>query len=694
MKSFVAAVAAASLVGMGMAQTSPRPKLPEQLGNIERIPTEQQLKGIDPKDGLDACHKIDSITSDGWQWPCGMQRSFGPQRCVLKGETDAARKDQQRCICESSTFFKDANACLDCKVRHALIGDEQDEYYQQLFAKLQETYCKAEVVDKNLGDYYNEAEALVRQAAPYNGKTPGFTVPSNKVERQGHSAHPRDYYSRVGAPEKQGEINFKPSPEVEKLPAVNKTVVNQIPDPVNVPVMVIVALDNSTAAQTSVLAATTTAGKPLQPTTLVRATSMNSTTRATPSAAVPSSIPTDVPSSIPADVQGQLVQINGKLCLVYVYFAAVDCVYKQSPDGKTTFYQYRKEINWFYGFQISSNKQFDLLKEVADACPDGNCKEQATAIAKSKKVAVKEVVKKETVVPGKPQQLPPPEKPTTGGNSGVSGDDAPVSGNGAPVQQDDNGCGPEDSNDTPDNTPSQGRPGSPAEGNTKPSGPVTPQQDTPSGPAVSCNGPQCSPVVPQKDTPSGSGSPQKDTTPGSSGAPQKETTGSVSSCNGPQCSPVVPEKDTPSVSGSPQQNTPSGPSGSPQNGTPQKETPSGPTGSSGTQSQCAPCADERKDGTEICRKKEETEGFCNNQSGTAKRDCICSKGGFGNKFFFNEAITCARRSANCLFAEFEAQVLFEAHFQYCQENKHDSISAALESVKNVWSARAPRKDLM
>ncbi|KID74322.1 uncharacterized protein G6M90_00g082920 [Metarhizium brunneum] len=649
MKSFVTAVAAASLVGMGMAQTSPRPKLPEQLGNIERIPTEQQLQGIDPKDGLDACHKIDSITSDGWQWPCGMQRSFGPQRCVLKGETDAARKDQQRCICESSTFFKDADACLDCKVRHALIGDEQDGYYQQLFAKLQETYCKAEVVNKNLGDYYNEAEALVRQAAPYNGKTPGFTVPSNKVERQGHSAHPRDYYSRVGAPEKQGEINFKPSPEVEKLPAVNKTVVNQIPDPVNVPVMVIVALDNSTAAQTSVLAATTTAGKPLQPTTLVRATSMNSTTRATPSAAVPSSIstdvsssistdvsssiPTDVSSSIPADVQGQVVQIGGKLCLVYVYFAAVDCVYKQSPDGKTTFYQYRKEINWFYGFQISSNKQFDLLKEVADACPDGNCKEQATAIAKSKKVAVKEVVKKETVVPGKPQQLPPPEKPTTGGNSGVSGHDTPVSDNGAPVQQDDGGCGPEDSNDTPDNIPSQGRPGSPAQGNTKPSGPVTPQQDTPSGPAVSCNG--------------------------------------------PQCSPVVPEKDTPSVSGPPQQNTPSGPTGSP-----------------GTQSQCAPCADERKDGTEICRKKEETEGFCNNQSGAAKRDCICSKGDFGNKFFFNEAITCARRSANCLFAEFEAQVLFEAHFQYCQENKHDSISAALESVKNVWSARAPRQDLM
>ncbi|KAK8914799.1 hypothetical protein VCV18_011118 [Metarhizium anisopliae] len=578
MKSFVAAVAAASLVGMGMAQTSPRPKLPEQLGNIERIPTEQQLKGIDPKDGLDACHKIDSITSDGWMWPCG------------------------------------------------------------------------------------------------------FTVPSNKVERQGHSAHPRDYYSRVGAPEKQGEINFKPSPEVEKLPAVNKTVVNPIPDPVNVPVMVIVALDNSTAAQTSVLAATTTAGKPLNPTTLVRVTSMNSTTRATPSAAVPSSIPADVsssipaavPSSIPADVQGQLVQIDGKLCLVYVYFAAVDCVYKQSPDGKTTFYQYRKEINWFYGFQISSNKQFDLLKEVADACPDGNCKEQATAIAKSKKVAVKEVVKKETVVPGKPQQLPPPEKPTTGGNSGVSGDDAPVSGNGTPVQQDDNGCSPENSNDTPDNTPSQGRPGSPAQGNTKPSGPVTPQQDTPSG----------------------SGSPQKDTTPGSSGAPQKETTGSVSSCNGPQCSPVVPQKDTPSVSGSPQQNTPSGPSGSPQNGTPQKETPSGPTGSSGPQSQCAPCADERKDGTEICRKKEETEGFCNKQTGTAKRDCICSKGDFGNKFFFNEAITCARRSGNCLFAEFEAQALFEAHFQYCQENKHDSISAALESVKNVWSARAPRQDLM
>ncbi|KAM3501254.1 hypothetical protein MY11210_009399 [Beauveria gryllotalpidicola] len=642
MKSFVAAVAAASLVGMGMGQgstaTSPRPKLPEQLGNIERVPDDEQLKGIDPKDGLDACHKVDSRTSDGWYWPCGMQRQFEVKRCVLKGDTEAARKDQQRCMCEASSFFKDANACLDCKLRHYLIGDEQDGYYQQIFAKLQnETYCKAEVVNKSFWEYYQEAEDLVKQTALYNGVTPGFKVPSNKVERQGNSAHPRDYYSRVGAPEKQGEINFKPSPEVNKMPAVNQTVVNQIPDPVNVPVMVIVALDNSTATTT------TSAGKPLQPTTLVRVTSMNSTTRVTPSAAVPvsQSVPAAVPSSIPADVQGQVVPIGGKPCLVYVYFAAVDCVYKQGPDGKTTFYQYRKEINWFYGFQISSYKQFDQLKEVADACPDGNCKEQATAIANSKNVAVKEVVKKETVVPVKPQQLPPPEKPTIGGNSGVSSHDAPVSGNDAPVQQDDDGCVPDDSNGAPDNTPAQGRPDSPAQGNTKPSGPVTSQQDTPSGPADSCNGPQCSPV-PQKDTPSVSGSPQKDTPPGSGS----------------------------------------------QNGTPV------PTGSSGTQSQCAPCSDERKDGTEICAKKVDTEDFCKQQSGNAVRECLCSRGGFENKFFFDEAITCARRSANCLQAEFQAQALFEAHFQYCQENKHDSISAALESVINMWSARAPQEGLM
>ncbi|KID59230.1 uncharacterized protein G6M90_00g080330 [Metarhizium brunneum] len=138
-------------------------------------------------------------------------------------------------------------------------------------------------------------------------------------------------------------------------------------------------------------------------------------------------------------------------------------------------------------------------------------------------------------------------------------------------------------------------------------------------------------------------------------------------------------------------------------GTPGGQTGSNTPSNSGSQSETKDCecasgskAPERKDADEICAKREKTETDCNKESGENMRKCFCSEGSFQNQRFFEEAITCSRRSDNCRLGEYGAQVFFQIQHLYCDLKLFgNDYAAAYKNVLDSWGReRAPTASLM
>ncbi|KGQ05683.1 hypothetical protein BBAD15_g9061 [Beauveria bassiana D1-5] len=94
---------------------------------------------------------------------------------------------------------------------------------------------------------------------------------------------------------------------------------------------------------------------------------------------------------------------------------------------------------------------------------------------------------------------------------------------------------------------------------------------------------------------------------------------------------------------------------------------------------------------DVCNKKVETENRCKAMSGAEAKQCYCSSS------FFDEAITCARRSGEVRQSEFEAQILFETKFRFCKDDSTfgSDLYKAYQNVEGEWrEARNPHTHLV
>lgn len=311
-----------------------------------------------------------------------------------------------------------------------------------------------------------------------------------------------------------------------------------------------------------------------------------------------------------------------------------------------------------------------------DASKDKNCAEQLKDIVG--------IEAKVVAAPGNNKPLPPPGKPAVGVSKGPNGaagpgtSDKPVTGttdNTPDVSDDEDECVDEDLSgdaDTPDNGSTNIR-------DTQNTQNTQNIQNPPSGGAETIvSGPEGTMKTPNSPQGSEKTSNTQNTPSGGAGT---VATGP----NGTKTNPNAPAQNSASTPGGQTgSNTPSN-SGSPSE-TKDCECPSG----------SKDATESSKDATEMCAKKVKTETHCKKESGENMRKCFCSEGSFQNQRFFDEAIICSRRSDDCLWREFGAQVFFQTKYLYCDLKLFgNDFAAAYKNVLDSWrDARAPTAALV
>ncbi|KAG8404941.1 hypothetical protein J3459_022393 [Metarhizium acridum] len=631
------AIGAATLASSVAAQVAGKPAVLDPAKDIIPIIPSDALKNVEGDWKYDACHKIDTSVSGGFIWPCASQLKILVESCPTSANSAEQRKAQRDCVCgKGSSFLRDAVACSECKMQNGLQPDNQRDFWKEYYAALDKEYCQPEQVAVG----YNEfARQLTERKSP-----PAGVITGNPLD--GKIADPREYYRLAGVdvPEKQGP--GKSTPAVPQPGANNNTVkanTTIVNDPVAgqvvVPAFIAVEVNNKTSGANTASVTPTPSAAGSQPTTLMRVTSWNSTAKATASSLSPSSslVPASGPNS--GANLAHVILINGKLCHVYIIWVTIDCSPKKDAQGKL-YIEYKntgidnnKPIS-----MLEDKEQFDKIKDTMhDASKDKNCAKQ-----------LKEIVGTEAKVvtsPGNNKPLPPPEKPTAGEskgsnvNAGPDTSDKPVTGT------------------------------KPAAGNNTP--------------GVSSNDDDCvDEAVPSGANTPGNGSTNTPSTQNTQSPPSGGAETLVPGPNGTKTTPNSPAQNSASTPGD------QAGSNTPVNSGSQPET---------KDCDCPPGSKtpERKDATEICAKKVKTETDCKKEPGENMRKCLCSEGSFKDQRFFDEAIICSRRSADCLWGEYGAQVFFQTKYLYCDLKLFgDDFAAAYKNVSDSWTARAPSASLM
>ncbi|KID94373.1 hypothetical protein MAJ_09650, partial [Metarhizium majus ARSEF 297] len=659
MKSLVTALSAATLATSVAAQVT---ALDPTTDIIPIIPSDA-LKSMSRATTYDACHKIDTSVAGGFIWPCASQLKITVESCPTWANTTEQRKAQRDCICgKGSSFLQDAVACSECKIQNAFQPDIQREFWKEYYGAMDKEYCQSDDVAVDYKTFVQQLQA--RKSPPQGGKISNSLV--------GQIGNPREYYTLAGVavPEKQGP--GKSTPAVPQ-PGVNNTVNANVNDPVAgqvvIPAFVAVEVNNKTSGANTASVTPTPSAAGSQPTTLMRVTSSLS-----PSSSL-------VPASGPnggADV-AHVILINGKLCHVYIIWVIIDCAPNKDAQGKLYIEYKNTGIDNNKPVSMLENKeQFDNIKDTMhDASKDKNCAKQLKDIVGTEAEVV--------AAPGNNKTLPPPEKPAVGESEGPNGaagpgtSDKPVTGttgNNTPNVSDDEDESVDEDVPSGANTPDNGSTNIPNTQNTQNKNTQNIQNPPSGGAETVVSGPEGTMKAP--NTPQGS-----EKTPNTQNTPSGGAETVAPGSNGTKMNPNAPVQNSASThGGQTSSNTPSN-SGS-QSETKDCECPSGSK------------APERKDATEICAKKVKTETDCKKESGENLRKCFCSEGSFQNQRFFDEAIICSRRSDDCLWGEFGAQVFFQTKYLYCDLKLFgNDFAAAYKNVSDSWrDARAPTAALM
>ncbi|KAK9445151.1 hypothetical protein VB005_00258 [Metarhizium brunneum] len=737
MKSLVTALSAATLATSVAAQAT---ALDPAKDIIPIIPSDV-LKNVQEERKYDACHKIDTSVAGGFIWPCASQLKI-LESCPKSAKTAEERKAQRDCICgKGSSFLQDAVACSECKIQNGLQPGNQLDFWKDYFGAMDKKYCQSDDVAV---DYQEFTKDL---------KPPEGVIAGNSLDSK--IGNPRDYYKQAGVavPEKQGPGKSTPA---APQPGVNDNTVNadisdSLAGQVVVPALVAVEVNNKPSGANTAPVTPTPSAAGSQPTTLMRVTSGDSIAAATASLSPSSSLVPASGSNGGADV-AHIILINGKLCHVYIIWVIIDYAPKKDAQGNLYIDYKNTGIDKNKPISMLENKvQYDQIKDtIPDASKDEKCANELKDIVGTKADVV--------AAAGNKKPLPPPEKPAAGesqapnGAAGSGTSDEPVTGttvNTPDVSDDKDECVDEDLTggaNTPDNgSTNTHNPENIPSGGTGTGAPNKKPAADNNTPAMSDNEDECV----NEDLTNGANTPDNGSTnfsntqntqnPPSGGA---ETV--VSSPEGTMKNPNTQHTENPPSGGAetvvsgledtmknpntPQgtektpstQNAPSGgadtvapgpngtkttPNAPAQNsaGTPGGQTGSNTPSNSGSQSETKDCecasgskAPERKDADEICAKREKTETDCNKESGENMRKCFCSEGSFQNQRFFEEAITCSRRSGNCLLEEYGAQVFFQIKYLYCDLKLFgNDYVAAYKNVSDSWGReRAPTASLM
>ncbi|KAM3508293.1 hypothetical protein MY10362_001281 [Beauveria mimosiformis] len=683
-------IGAVTLGSHVMAQ-GPNP-IKDAATTIDRIEIPEAFNQLDVWK-FDACHKVDSKVGD-LIWPCASKMRTEMALCPTNPTTAEERKAQRDCLCgEGSSLLQDAAACVQCKRENGLQADSHKQHWSDYYKEVDEKYCK-------VLDAPESYEAFI---AALNQRRPEPAAGNNLNRLIGVVADPKSYYETAGVevPKKQGGGKFTPaSPKADDDknttdPVAPVTPVAPVVDQVKVPVFVAVAdvpdagKDESSTSSISSAAFTNTtatirptASLDTNPSTFLTITTTSTAATGTTSLLPATTLP---PGNVDGPVEEHIIVIAGKPCLVYVIWIIIDCVPKVDANGNFAIGFENKGIDEKEAPKMVENKeQFDKVKDViCDGSEDTKLAEQA-----KQHVGVEGPVVQAPSGSNKPQ-LPPVSKVPSGSK--------PVNGpgnSGSQPANDEEEC--EVVEDVPQTV---GQGSQPVSGSKPVNGPGN------SGSQPANDEEECEVVedVPQTvgqgsqpstgSTPSNSGShpSNSDSTPSNSGS----TPGNSGSTPSNSGSTPGNSGSHPSNSGSHPSNSGSHPSNSGSTPSNSGSTPSN-SGSNTCECECpstvATAFSSSSQDPEICNKKVETETACKKLKGRQMWECLCSKGEYSDKtHFFKEAVQCERRKSNLRESEFEAQILFEVNYRYCQKKMFgDDFGAAYSSVANEWRAsRAP-----
>ncbi|PMB67636.1 Envelope glycoprotein GP350 [Beauveria bassiana] len=607
---------------------------------------------------LDACHKVDSQVDD-FIWPCASKMRTEMALCPTNPTTAEEREAQRQCLCgEGSSLLQDAAACVQCKRENGLQADSHKQFWSDYYKEVDEKYCKVP----------NPAESYGAFIAALNQRRPEPAAGNNLNRLIGVVADPKSYYETAGVevPKKQGAGKVTPAaPKADNgknssvpvttataAPVATGAPVAPVIDQVKVPVIIAVA-DQPAAGQDKTSTSSISSAPFKNGTATIRptpSTFVTITTSSSASTGTTSLLPatTLAPGNVNGPVEEHIIDINGKPCRVYIVWVIVDCIPKFDANGNFAIGFVNKGVDKQEPPKmVEDKKQFDQVKEViCDGGKDEKLAEQAKEHVGTEGTVV------QAPSDSKKQELPP-VKQTAGDSKVPSSGKQPTDGV-KPVNNEEE-C--EVVDDVSKNT-------SPETGKTTPqTGKTTPQTGKTT--------PQTGKTTPEtgKTTPeTGKTTPQTGKTTPQTGKTTPETGKTT-----PETGKTTPEtgKTTPQTGVTPGSNTC------------ECECPSTVATAFSSSSSEDP---------EICQKKVETETACKQLSGRQMWECLCSQGEYFEKtHFFKEAVQCERRKSNLRESEFEAQILFEVNYRYCQKQLFDNdFGAAYSSVSDEWRAsRAP-----
>ncbi|KAM3520111.1 hypothetical protein NHJ13051_007056 [Beauveria bassiana] len=625
---------------------------------------------------LDACHKVDSKVNN-LIWPCASKMRTEMALCPTNPTTAEEREAQRQCLCgEGSSLLQDAAACVQCKRENGLQADSHKQFWSDYYKEVDEKYCKVP----------NPAESYGAFIAALNQRRPEPAAGNNLNRLIGVVADPKSYYETAGVevPKKQGAGKVTPAaPKADNgknssVPVTTSTAapvatgapVAPVIDQVKVPVMIAVAEQpvagqdkTSTSSISSAPFKNGTATSRPTPSTFVTITTSSSASTGTTSLLPATTL---APGNVNGPVEEHIIDINGKPCLVYIVWVIVDCIPKFDANGNFAIGFVNKGVDKQEPPKmVEDKKQFDQVKEVI--C-DGGKDEKLAEQAKEHVGAEGTVVQAPS--DSKKQELPLVKE--TAGNSKV-----PSSTDGSKPVNNEEECEVVDGVPQPvgqDSQPTTGKTGSSTPGKT---------DGTTGKPGHSTPG----------KTDGTTGKPGNSTpgkTDGTTGKPGNSTPGKTDGTTGktgvtsPKTGVTSPETGS---------TTPKTGVTSPETGSTTPKTGSTP-GSNTYECECPATAlstSSDRGSLDVCNKKVETENRCKAMSGAQAKECYCSSS------FFDEAITCARRSGEVRQSEFEAQILFETKFRFCKDDSTfgSDLYKAYQNVEGEWrEAREPRTNLI
>ncbi|KAM3462251.1 hypothetical protein MY5147_009855 [Beauveria neobassiana] len=672
-------IGAVTLGSHVMAQGSKPIK--EPASKIDRIEIPEAFNQLDVWK-FDACHKVDSQVGD-LIWPCASKMRTEMALCPTNPTNAEEREAQRQCLCgEGSSLLQDAAACVQCKRENGLQADSHKQFWSDYYKEVDEKYCKVP----------NPAESYQAFIAALNQRRPEPAAGNNLNRLIGVVADPKSYYETAGVevPKKQGAGKVTPAapkpgngknstvvPVATAAPTATAAPVAPVIDQVKVPVMIAVA-DQPAAGQDKTSTSSISSAPFKNGTATIRptpSTFVTITTSSSASTGTTSLLPatTLAPGNVNGPVEEHIIDINGKPCLVYIVWVIVDCIPKFDANGNFAIGFVNKGVDKQEPPKmVEDKKQFDQVKEViCDGGKDEKLAEQAKEHVGTEGTVV------QAPSDSKKQELPP-VKQTAGDSKVPSSGKQPTDGV-KPVNNEEE-CEVVDG--VPKNTPGETGVTTPETGKTTPqTGKTTPQTGK-TTPETGVTSPETGKTTPQtgKTTPeTGKTTPQTGKTTPETGktTPQTGKTTPETGVTSPETGKTTPQtgKTTPQTGKT-----------TPQTGV----TP----GSNTCECECPTTAlstSSDRGSLDVCNKKVETENRCKAMSGAEAKQCYCSSS------FFDEAITCARRSGEVRQSEFEAQILFETKFRFCKDDSTfgSDLYKAYQNVEGEWrEARNPHTHLV